>query len=511
MSSLLFKRHGLVDLVNSFYDQLFITEQPQQMFTINEHPPSPSENLFNYEQEDEEIEVESSSASEPQTDTESQFDFNVNTGTTPKDENISYPADRQASTSEPDHTIREEFNPSFRNTPIRKTVKLPTQLEIPLEYTETHNSLSKADVLNLDCVDNKRQTLKQWASSLAITILTNKQLHDDISTTHLFIAHKLAGNVEEWYSSRPDEYIRQLSNGCTNGNDYLKKLVRVLTNEFIGDNEFSEPAKVREQKEQEAIFHLQNMVLCDICLLDNFYCEYEKYFHRLSDDKKKHYMLMFMNLIPGEMGEDVREILRNNRDSSIPDTLAGYKRICDEYILRKCHERKTMKQMKTKVKICCKKTNPNLPGQYGCAPISKPKKKKARSTTRSKKSYYKRFKVRKYDGKFNYRKPFTRKRKFFRRKPENKRARDCPRGKATCKCWLCNEDGHYANACPQRHNQSGKYDRKIKMLEFAYTNSFIPIESDNDSDYEIYTISEQEDYTTSSSSSDYSDTDTDSD
>ena len=65
---------------------------------------------------------------------------------------------------------------------------------------------------------------------------------------------------------------------------------------------------------------------------------------------------------------------------------------------------------------------------------------------------------------------------YFRRNKKYPKKNSCPKGKKTCTCWLCNEEGHYANECPK------KKDSKKETLKLIWEVGFEPIESDIDSD-----------------------------
>ena len=39
----------------------------------------------------------------------------------------------------------------------------------------------------------------------------------------------------------------------------------------------------------------------------------------------------------------------------------------------------------------------------------------------------------------------------------------CPTKKKDCRCWYCNEDGHYANECPKKKSSPGK--KLLRLIE----------------------------------------------
>lgn len=106
-----------------------------------------------------------------------------------------------------------------------------------------------------------------------------------------------------------------------------------------------------------------------------------------------------------------------------------------------------MGMVKYSEKVSCDKQDLELPGRYGCDKRHCEKKKK--KSRKYKKYYYKKKSYQKY--------PRYKKRRYFRkRKPERKY---CPTGSTSCRCWLYNEEGHYANNCPNR-KEKGKGDTK---------------------------------------------------
>lgn len=53
--------------------------------------------------------------------------------------------------------------------------------------------------------------------------------------------------------------------------------------------------------------------------------------------------------------------------------------------------------------------------------------------------------------------------KYFKPRKKEEYGKDkkkyCPKGKKNCRCWICSEEGHYVNECPNR----AQYPEKIKI------------------------------------------------
>ena len=103
----------------------------------------------------------------------------------------------------------------------------------------------------------------------------------------------------------------------------------------------------------------------------------------------------------------------------------------------------------------------------------------------------------------NNQNPFKNEEGTSERKPEPEdRSRKKRKGKKNCRCWICNEEGHYANECPNRK----KHDEKARMLETVYSLGFLPIEEPYEDIQEVYILEEELDPGPESSEDDESNT-----
>ena len=103
---------------------------------------------------------------------------------------------------------------------------------------------------------------------------------------------------------------------------------------------------------------------------------------------------------------------------------------------------------------------------------------------------YKRRRFRRYKNTPENRKRFKYKRKFRKRR-YTKPLQGNNKTKITdCKCWNCNEKGHYANKCPKLKQNGVKY---IDSTDFIMKLEYIKEDDENDwYNDEIFYISETE-------------------
>jgi hypothetical protein len=239
------------------------------------------------------------------------------------------------------------------------------------------------------------------------------------------------------------------------GNETVDYIYQVLRAEFIG----YESIDAKKELENTLIHKFFNLKICEMCQIDPFICEFEEYYYDIHQTKRIEYNLLslFYNKLPRGLG-----IKMQNFFLGLENTLGARITTLRQWITEQCIEKITLKE--AQIKLCCNQLQERV-GNYGCnRPKGRRKKKIFRKIDRSE---YRR--KNKFPKKFN-------KQKYFRRKKKYPKKNSCPKGKKTCTCWLCHEEGHYANECPKKKNS------KKETLKLIWEVGFEPIESDIDSD-----------------------------
>lgn len=336
------------------------------------------------------------------------------------------------------------------------------------------------NILDIDCKPNRKELIDKWAQEISLIIQTNKEAYEDPKTVLLLIEHKTTGIVNNFIKNT--NWTPRLSS-----TDTLEDVINALYTIFLGIDLSGNKEKEQERIRNRAVHRLTNMTLCDICYLDDFFCDYEKNLYILKDQNLyKKYILDYLLKIP-IVGEKAHNRFLIESSSTAEFSLGFAQRIIKEEISEVCDLSRTQRRLKKFSKKCCKSIQePSL--EYGC----KPTRKKIRKQKQKYASKY-RFKRK--------RKPF-RPGKFVRKKHDTNKQKFCPKGKKNCRCWICNEEGHYANECPNRK----KHGHKTNMLEQVYSLGFIPIEDPYEDTLDVYLIeeidssTESDDFTSSSES-----------
>lgn len=340
----------------------------------------------------------------------------------------------------------------------------------PTSDVKNITNIYGSNILNIDGKINRKELIDKWAQEISLIIQTNSEAYDDQNTVLLLMEHKSTGVVNSMIK-------RTTWTPVMNPLTAYEEVINAIYTLFLGinlvNNKIQELAKIVSN----AKAMLTKMQLCNICFLDQFYCDYEKYLFQLNNqDEYKKFVRDYLLKIPF-IGEKALDRFNLEATGSAEYSLGYAQRIVKEEISKICDLTRKQKQLKTFTKRCCEKIV-DQPFEYGCKTVRKTPKRN---------SYKKHTKKYRFVRK---KKPFK-PGKYVKRKSDNKFSNEkpkfCPKGKKNCRCWICNEEGHYANECPNRK----KHDNKVRMLEQVYSLGFVPIEEPYEDVQKVYILEEK--------------------
>ncbi|CAN1144902.1 hypothetical protein LINPERHAP2_LOCUS14375, partial [Linum perenne] len=328
--------------------------------------------------------------------------------------------------------------------------------KIPQSYIPKYSNTNSPDILDLDCSTDPLREMEDWKNRIGILIQTNEDLKN-LAPAEIFnfIIYKTTGVVYHYLSTMdiPEKTLLYGDNALQT----FEKIIQIITLEFLG--RFPQETKQNTTLSQQAIWHLTNLRICNMCYLESFICEFRKYYYQVIESARKDLDKLIYAKLPPIVASKVEATFEEElKKESIPNTLGGRILILQECHKWACNEEKLKKQ--AKIELCCEQSTDKV-GKYGCED-KKYYKKKHRKYRKIRKVPYKEYK------RNQYKKP----NRYFRNRKQYKQTEYCPKGKTNCRCWLCNEEGHYANKCPKKN----KNDKKQEVLRLAYDYGFEPIE-----------------------------------
>ncbi|CAA65969.1 hypothetical protein [Strawberry vein banding virus] len=360
--------------------------------------------------------------------------------------------------------IKEEDEETYRPNRKRRgnSSSQPnyTRYDIPQEYIPNRKTgLTNTKSLDLDCASNRRQLIEEWDNEMRLIIKTEKALTNDFDLILTLAKSKTVGNAKQLLESLHTEAFKQAS---TTGEEFLTTLTNSFYTIFVGTNYLTQGTREKEKAVQEARNRLVKLQICNLCSLESFFCDYETNLLKLPIEEWPKYIEEYIRKIPF-VGMEVLEEY-SKQDSITKGSLGYAHNLIKAYMEKKCKSLKIKKEIRRN--MCCPKfSSPET--QYGCKPISHKKAKKQKY----KQYYKKKYRLRKPKRWTNSRRKYSG-RKLFRRKrdqkeetsqqsPEEKK-KFCPQGKTTCRCWICNEIGHFAKDC---RNKSANHNKIIEELQ----------------------------------------------
>ena len=314
--------------------------------------------------------------------------------------------------------------------------------KVPEEFKPRHQEMGRSNILNLDCVSNKEDVLKQWSNEMLLLIVTDEKFSTlnamDIKN---FLMYKTIGNVQKYLTSIDDLSWASILGSASYSTEAIEIIMGLIHQEFIGYNIFENKEKSNIFLHEKAVAHLNQMQICNMCEIEKFICEYQKYYYQINNQTKEIYKEIFIDKLPYPLNAEIKRIW-NEKPTETANTLGGIIQVVYNTLRENCLKRETIRQLnRGSNALCCNIPELEIPGKYGC-------EKPTRRNYRRNKPRIRRVNPRKKAYRNNNK-------KYFRKKKQTPR-KYCPKGKKNCECWLCNDEGHYANECPKKNENKKK-------------------------------------------------------
>ncbi|CAH1450662.1 unnamed protein product [Lactuca virosa] len=415
-----------------------------------------------------------------------------------------------AKVNEPDTQSEQEDNPNINAVKFEYSDK-NEEMEAESSYMATnrgerkkkkkyefkmpvHNGIPNSgkgpdtiNVLNIDCIQDlklRERVIEKWVTEISLILQTNPDEFGNAKNVLLLLEHKTDGIVQKFL--RNNNWNEEL-----HGLDLFDSLINVIYTTFLGLDYISNKDFTINKKVDIARVSMTKLQLHDICLLDKYTYRYESYLYDIPQRSEySQWISAYLMKIP-IIGEICTERWKKEAIGEIQQTNLSYAtKIVKEEIDRICQDRYKQQRLKTISKDCC-----NILSDFKDFDIGRKTytKKKYKDKNKKKyKSFWKKKKRRFSPG------------KYFKKssKETPKKNTSCPQGKKKCRCWICNEEGHYANECPNKK----KHPTKVKVLQTANNGGYEALEEEYDGIQHVFILHVD---TNSSSSSEEDESTTD--
>ena len=370
------------------------------------------------------------------------------------------------------------YTPNKKNTQQRARENLFSQNFVPNKkneklYTKISDKYkprpNNHTILDLDCSDDVLKEILRWTSEITAEFLRSETLQNlGKIDAFEYIRSRTTGNANQLLLGADPEQIKNLVSEINSNIELIDEVAKVIEKEFLG----TEITDINggEYIIQEAFWSITNLRICNMCYLDNYVCEFSKYYYKLDNTRKQQALDLFFNKLPKTVANEATKYYTENLSKGIyQNTLGGKISAIKHWLKIECQKKEAKRE--AKISLCCSKQNDRI-NEYGC------------NSSNSKK-YKKYKKLRKIPYKKYINTPKNKRKNFFREKKNY-----CPSGKKKCTCWLCHEEGHYANKCPKKQNKKEEVKMAIDLdLEPIYSSS-----DEENISYSIYEIVTDNEY-----------------
>ena len=359
--------------------------------------------------------------------------------------------------------------------------------------------------LDLDNVYDDQEIsrrIKDWNLGMYIALMNSKNI-EDLDYVFELISKTIIGKAAFWLENIIYELKGQVRTYARSWKDTLNAFDILLKREFLGERWFVAQENITVERKLEITMYLNNMKCCRISKLPEYTISFTKFFYeaKFLPNESLVYQQLYYDHLPSPYNTEITKEYNNLEPKE--NTLGERIRLLRAYLTRKCEEyriqQKIKKDKKQGLREICNFTEKKL--IFGCDNQDYKTRKKYRKYRKldynNQNEYY-----RKQNKTYRPYKPFNRRfkrRKFkkYRNTPENRKRfrykrKFRKRNKtkiADCKCWNCNEKGHYANKCPKLQQKGVKY---IDTTELIMKLEYIREDNNNWYDEEVFYISETE-------------------
>nr|KAJ0216629.1 hypothetical protein LSAT_V11C300116250 [Lactuca sativa] len=381
---------------------------------------------------------------EPDTESEQEDNFKTNTKTV----KFEY-SDMEDDEAESSYTATRRGNKK------KYEFKMPVHNGIP----NSGQGPNTINVLNIDCIQDlklRERVVEKWVTEISLILQTNPDEFEKAKNVLLLLEHKTDGIVQKFL--RNNNWNEEL-----HGSDLFDNLINVIYTTFLGLDYISNKDFTINKKVDIARVSMTKLQLHDISLLDKYTCMYESYLYDIPQRSEyAQWISAYLMKIP-IIGETCTDRWKKEATGEIQQTSLSYAtKIAKEEIDRICQDRYKQQKLKTISKDCC-----SILSDFKNFDIGKKNYTKKKYKNKKKyKSFWKKKRRKFSPGKY-FKKPS---------KETPKKTTSCPQGKKKCRCWICNEEGHYANECPNRK----KYPDKVKVLQTANNGGYEALEEEYD-------------------------------
>ncbi|GJT16477.1 putative transcription factor interactor and regulator CCHC(Zn) family protein [Tanacetum coccineum] len=378
------------------------------------------------------------------------------------------------------NNVKSEYRKgeSSKNKSRNYEFRMPMHKGIPNKNSSSSGAIN---ILNLDCISDlteRKRILEKWSTEISLILQTNQDDFQTAKSVLTLIEHKTEGNIQS--------LVKQAQwNEDLHGIDFFDSVIDILYTMFVGiDYHGNKDLEIIKEQEQ-ARRNLTRVQLINICNLDEYTCVYEKNIYKIPLSEHLQWIEAYLMKIP-IISEQTIQRWKNEGNIISKNSLAFATRLAKEEITKICDTRYKQKKLKSLSKNCCE----NI--------VNMENLDIGRIRNDKKKSFYKK----KYKKK--YKTSWKQKRKRFSPGKYFKPTKDppekyCPKGKEKkkCRCWTCNEEGHYSNECPKKN----QYPTKVKMCRTALLHGYEPIEDIYEDEKYVFCLKEEEIIVTDNSSS----------